>query len=73
VDYEKNSLYRVVEMVRMEAKRWGVPVVETEVYGMIPAAALLDSAAYYIQLAGFEPKQVLELALLDHLSKEDHS
>jgi glutamate formiminotransferase len=73
VDYEKNSLYRVVEMIRMEAGRWGVPVVETEVYGLVPAAALLDSAAYYMQLAGFEPKQVLELALLDHLSKDHPS
>jgi len=73
VDYEKNALYRVVEMIRMEAKKWGVPVVETEVYGMVPAAALLDSLAYYMQLAGFEQKQVLELALLDHLSKEKNS
>jgi glutamate formiminotransferase len=69
-DYEKNALYRVVEMIRMEAKRWGVPVVETEVYGMIPAAALLDSAAYYMQLAGFERKQVIELALLDMPGKD---
>jgi glutamate formiminotransferase len=70
VDYEKNALYRVVEMIRTEAKRWGVPVVETEVYGMIPAAALLDSLAYYMQLAGFDRKQVIELALLDMSSEE---
>ena len=71
VDYEKNALYRVVELIRMEAKRWGVPLVETEVYGMVPAAALLDSAAYYLQLAGFDPKQVLELSLLDQLGEEE--
>jgi glutamate formiminotransferase / 5-formyltetrahydrofolate cyclo-ligase len=73
VDYEKNALYRVVELIRMEAKRWGVPIVETEVYGMIPAAALVDSLSYYMQLTGFEPKQVIELALLDELGKEAHS
>lgn len=73
VDYEKNALYRVVELIRIEAKRWGVPIVETEVYGMIPAAALLDSLSYYMQLTGFEPKQVIELALLDELGKEEHS
>ena len=70
VDYEKNALYRVVELIRMEAKRWGVPLVETEVYGMVPAAALLDSAAYYLQIAGFDPKQVIELSLLDLLGEE---
>ena len=71
VDYEKNALYRVVELIRMEAKRWGVPLKETEVYGMVPAAALLDSLAYYMQLAGFERKQVIELALLDMQGKDE--
>lgn len=64
VDYEKNALYRVVELIRMEARRWGVPVVETEVYGMVPAAALLDSVAYYLQLNSFSHDQVVELAML---------
>jgi len=65
VDYEKNSLYRVLEMIRMEARRWGVEVLETEVYGMIPAEALLESTAYYLQIAGFDPQQVIELKLLE--------
>ena len=65
VDYEKNALYRVIEMIRMEARRWGVEIVETEVYGLVPAAAILDSAAYYMQLAGFDPSQVIELRLLE--------
>ena len=54
VDHEKNALYRVLELVRMEARRWGVSVAETEIYGMVPAAALLDSAADYLQVAGFD-------------------
>jgi glutamate formiminotransferase len=65
VDHDKNPLYRVLETVRMEARRWGVAVAETEVYGMLPAAALIDSAAYYLQIAGFDPAQVLELQLLE--------
>lgn len=65
VDYEKNSLYRVLETIRMEAKRWGVNVIETEVYGVIPVNAILESAAYYLQITGFDPSQVLELQLLD--------
>ena len=36
----------------------------TEIYGMIPAQALLDSAAYYLQVKDFDPDQVLELKLL---------
>jgi glutamate formiminotransferase len=67
VDHERNPLYRVLELIRLEARRWGVEVVETEVYGMVPAAALLDSAAYYLQSADFNPKQVIELQLLEML------
>ena len=70
VDFEKNALYRVVELIRMEARRWGVNLVETEVYGMVPAAALLDSAAYYLRMNGFDPAQVLELRLLEMLGEE---
>ena len=65
VDFEKNPLYRVLEFVRTEANRWGVAVAETEVYGMIPSAALLDSASYYLQAAGFTSQQVLEHRLLE--------
>jgi glutamate formiminotransferase len=71
VDYERNALYRVLELIRMEASRWGVNVVETEIYGMIPVSALLDSVAYYLQIADFDPKQVVELALLDMLAREE--
>jgi len=71
VDYRKNPLYRVVEFIRMEARRWGVSIVETEVYGMLPADALLDSSAYYLQLAGFERSQVIDLAMLDMAAEDD--
>jgi len=67
VDYEKNALYRVLEIIRIEAKRWNVPVKETEIYGMIPAKAILDSMSYYMQVSGFNPSQVIELRLLQML------
>ena len=70
VDHEKNPLYRVLELIRLEANRWGVKVLESEVYGMVPAAALLDSVAYYMQIQGFDPKQVIELQLLKMLGDE---
>ena len=70
VDYEKNSLYRVLETIRMEAKRYGVSVVETEIYGMVPAGAILDSAAYYLQVAGFDPDQVIEMRLLKMMGEQ---
>jgi glutamate formiminotransferase len=67
VDYEKNALYRVLELIRMEAKRWNVSVKETEIYGMIPAAAIMDSMSYYMQVSGFNASQIIELRLLQML------
>ncbi len=57
----RTPLYRVVELVRAEAKRWGVRIVGTEIVGLTPMHALIDSAEYYLQLENFDgSKQVLE-------------
>jgi glutamate formiminotransferase len=71
VDFEKNPLYRVLEFVRTEAKRWGVTVAETEVYGMVPSAALLDSARYYLQATTLTSNQVIEHCLLEFMGESD--
>jgi len=67
VDYQENALYRVLELIRTEARRWGVTVKETEIYGMVPAGAILDSISFYMQTTGFDPNQVIELRLLQML------
>jgi len=60
VNYEKTAVYRAFEMVRMEAKRYGVPVVGSEVVGLIPMDALINSAEYYLQIENFSKDQILE-------------
>jgi glutamate formiminotransferase len=64
-DYTKTAIYRAHEMVRMEAKRYGVPVVGGEVIGLVPLAALVDTAAYYLGLENFSINQVLEVKLME--------
>ncbi|MCS7233048.1 MAG: glutamate formimidoyltransferase [Synergistetes bacterium] len=65
-DYTKNAVYRVYELVKIEAERWGVPVVESEIIGLLPAEALFDSISYYLKLHNFDPmKQVIEMRLLE--------
>jgi glutamate formiminotransferase len=59
-DYTKTALYRVFELIRVEARRWGVPVVGSEIVGLVPMGALTDTAAYYLQLENFKAEQVLE-------------
>ena len=61
----KTPLYRVVELVKAEAKRWGVSVIGTEIVGLTPMNALIDSAEYYLQIESFDrDKQVLENYLI---------
>jgi len=59
-NYEKTPIYRVFEAVKREAERYGVQVLESEIVGLVPAAALNAVAEYYLQVAGFNANQVLE-------------
>jgi glutamate formiminotransferase len=65
VNFEKSAVYQAFEMVKMEAKRYGVNVVGTEVIGTVPMKALLDVAQYYLQVESFSIDQILEKRLLD--------
>ena len=64
-DYMVNPLHVVLDLVRREASLRGVAVAETEIYGLVPADALLAAASHALQLAGFQSSQVLDLRLLD--------
>ncbi|HOW53027.1 MAG TPA: glutamate formimidoyltransferase [Syntrophorhabdaceae bacterium] len=64
-DYTQTPLYRALEMVRMEAKRYGVNVAGSEIVGLVPADALVESASYYMGLENFTTDQVLEMKLIE--------
>ena len=66
-NYEKTPILRVFEAVRREAERYGVSVLESEIVGLVPSAALTDVAATALQLADFKRSQILE-----HRLREDH-
>jgi glutamate formiminotransferase len=59
-NYEKTPIYRVFEVVKREAGRYGVNVLESEIVGLVPSAALVGTAEYYLQLERFDNDQVLE-------------
>lgn len=58
-DYTRTALYRAFELVRIEARRYGVSIVGSEIIGLVPVEALVDTAAYYLGLENFTMKQVL--------------
>jgi glutamate formiminotransferase len=64
-DYTKTALYRVVELIKIEARRYGVNVVGSEIIGLVPMAALIDSAVYYLGVEDFSMDQVLETRIYE--------
>jgi glutamate formiminotransferase len=64
-NYEKTPIFRVFETVKREAKRYGVSILESEIVGLVPGAALNAAAEFYLQIGGFKPEQILENKLRD--------
>jgi glutamate formiminotransferase/formiminotetrahydrofolate cyclodeaminase len=60
VNYEGTPLFRAFEMVKREAERYGVPVVGSEIVGLVPQAALNDCGDFYLRLENFSANQILE-------------
>ena len=59
-NYEKTPIFRVFEIVKREAARYGVSILESEIVGLVPSAALTAAAEFYLQIERFGPEQVLE-------------
>ncbi len=59
-NWKKTPIYRAFELVKMEAARYGVTVVESEVVGLVPMDAILEASKFYLQLNSFKNEQVLE-------------
>ncbi len=64
-DYTKTALYRVFELIKIEARRYGVNVVGSEIIGLVPMEALIDTAAYYLGVEDFSMEQVLEYRIYE--------
>ena len=64
-DYTKTAIYRVFELIKIEARRYGVKIVGSEIIGLVPMEALVDTAAYYLGLEDFSMEQVLEYRIFE--------
>ena len=64
-DYTRTALYRAYELVKIEARRYGVAVVGSEIIGLVPMEALIDTASFYLGLENFSMNQVLEARIME--------
>jgi len=68
-NFEKTPLYRVFEMLKVEADRYNVPIIGSEFCGMTPLKALIDIAAYYLKIDNLTEDRVLEIAVQNAIEK----
>lgn len=64
-DYTKTALYRAYELIKIEALRYGVHPVGSEIIGTVPMEAMIDTAVYYLGVENFSMDQILETRMME--------
>jgi glutamate formiminotransferase len=67
-DYTRTSIRRVFEEVERQAHARGIRVLDSELIGLIPAAALEGTSAAQLKLHGFTTSQILEERIAQRLA-----
>ena len=70
-DFEKTPLYRVFELLKVEATRYNVPIIGSEFCGMAPSKVLIDIAAYYLKIDGLAEERILEVAVQKAIEEDE--
>jgi glutamate formiminotransferase len=68
-DFRTTPLHTVFDRVRDEAARRGVAIASSEIIGLVPAEALLDTARHCLLLEDFDPSRVLERRLEEAMAE----
>ncbi|MCW4052840.1 MAG: glutamate formimidoyltransferase [Candidatus Bathyarchaeota archaeon] len=68
-NFEKTPLYRVFELLKLEASRYNIPILGSEFCGMAPLKSLIDIAAYYLKIDNLEANRILEVAVQNAIEK----
>jgi glutamate formiminotransferase / formiminotetrahydrofolate cyclodeaminase len=63
-DFEQTPIHRVFEMVKLEAARYGVTPLSSEIVGLIPKKALEQAAEWFLQVENFDSSLILENRLM---------
>ena len=59
-NYEQTPISLVFDAVAREAARHGVDILDSEIVGLVPAAAMTAEDAAYLQINDFSSNQILE-------------
>jgi len=70
-NYRAMPMYRVLEMLRAEARRFAVAVSKVEMIGLIPEIAFIESAFYYLGIQDFSFDKILERKIQTQLDEKN--
>jgi glutamate formiminotransferase len=62
-NFRMTPLYRILEAIKTELRRFGAGISRVELVGLVPQGALLESAQHYLQIMDFSPDDVVEQRL----------
>ena len=68
-NFEKTPLYRVFELIQVEAKRYNVPIIGAEFCGLAPLRAVIDAVKYYLKIDNLDEDRILEVAVQKAIEK----
>jgi len=69
-NYRAMPMYRALEMIRSEARRFGVSVRKVEMIGLVPETAFIESAFYYLGIQDFSFDKILERKIQTDLDEQ---
>ena len=70
-NFNQTPIARVVEAIRRESAVYGTSIHSSELVGLIPQKALIDTAKWYLQLHDFEKNQILEQCIYDMIYQDE--
>jgi glutamate formiminotransferase len=69
-DHQKTPIYRVYELLKLEAERYNIAVASSEFNGMIPLEAILAIADYYLRSTNLDENRIIQTAICKRLQDE---
>jgi len=71
VNYQATPIYRVFEMVRMEAARYGVAIAGSKIVGLVPQAALNSCIEFFLQIDNFNEDSIFEHRMRSEMARQE--
>lgn len=69
-NYKVTPIYKVIEMTRMESRRFAVDIKRVEMIGLVPEIVFIEAAKYYMNVNEFSMERLLEHSIQRHLDEK---